>query len=148
MFRPGESLYVQLRWLYMYIMQLCHKCMDHGNKCIIVPHNAKQNEMTILIGCKSYTTGATNTSGPETAPLSGHPISCCSISSFLHSALLFIVCPLVLFFFQTLYCLSNYDFCSFRHCIVCQTMTFFFWTLHYLSNYDFFLLDILLSVKL
>ena len=101
-------------------MQLCNKCMDHGNKCIIFPHNAKQNEMTILIGCKSYTTGATNTSGPGTASLPGHPISCCSISSFLHSALLFIVCPLVLF--------------SFRHCIVCQTMTFF-------------LLDIALSVK-
>ena len=84
---------------------------------------------------------------PELLPF-GAPDFVCSISSFLHSALLFIVCPLVLF--------------SFRHCIVCQTMTFFLldialyvklWLFsfrHFIvcQTMTFFLLDIVLSVKL
>jgi hypothetical protein len=60
---------------FSYVGYICISCNYATSAWIMeinvlfFPHNAKQNEMTILIGCKSYTTEVINTSGPGTASL-------------------------------------------------------------------------------
>jgi hypothetical protein len=95
--------------------------MDHRNKCIIFPHNAKQNEMTILIVVRVTRQEPPVQLDPELFPFRGTRFRAAQSLVFC----IVLCCSLLVL----------WSFFPFRHCIVCQTMTFF-------------LLDIVLSVKL
>ena len=105
----------------MYIMQLWHKCMDHGNKCIIVPHMQNKTKWPYWLVVRVTRPEPPIQVDPEPLPFRGTRFRAAQSLVFC----IVLCCSLFVL----------WSFFSFRHCIVCQTMTFV-------------LLDIVLSVKL
>ena len=84
--------------------------MDHEHKCIIFPHNAKQNEITILIVVGVTRQEPPVQLDPELFPFRGTRFRAAQSLVFC----IVLCCSLFVL----------WSFFPFRHCIVCQTMTF------------------------